>query len=140
MSWNQYVDRVMKAPGVTSAAILGKDTKVLSVWARSKNFSNDNARILKLVQDLPKFDVLQANGITLVEGFKYMTTVANESFVHARKDTQGVFAFDFRNGYIVLTYAPGADVGKISNATAGIAEYLKEELSRTTAATAATTA
>ncbi|PIA17468.1 Profilin/allergen [Coemansia reversa NRRL 1564] len=127
MSWNQYVDNIMKIPGVTSVAILGKDTKVLSVWARSKDFSNDNARVLKLVQDLPKFDVLQASGISLVEGFKYMTTVANESFVHARKENQGVFAFDFNSGYVVLTYAPGVDAGNVSNAVDVYIKHLRTQ-------------
>ncbi|KAJ2082150.1 profilin, required for normal timing of actin polymerization in response to thermal stress [Coemansia sp. RSA 988] len=126
MSWKGYIERFMSVPGVTSAAIVGKNVDALSVWAQSENFTADNARLLTLVKNLPSFDALHANGITLVEGCKYFTTVATPAFIHGRKDNHGVLIFDFYIGYAILVYAPGADVGKVTNGADKVVEYLRK--------------
>ncbi|KAJ1735098.1 profilin, required for normal timing of actin polymerization in response to thermal stress [Coemansia biformis] len=127
-SWDSYIVEILKIEGVTSAAILGKATDVLSVWASSKDFSTDTGCLLNVVKGFSDQDQLRANGIRLKDGAKYMTTVASDDFVHGKNTDGGVMLFNAGTGIIVVSYNNEAAPGNVSTTVAKLADYLKSVL------------
>ncbi|KAJ2714578.1 profilin, required for normal timing of actin polymerization in response to thermal stress [Coemansia spiralis] len=127
-SWDSYITEILKVEGVASAAILGKDTGELSVWARSDDFSTDDLSLLDVVKGFSDQDMLRAGGIRLRSDEKYMTTIATDDFVHGKKGDNGVMLFDAGTGIIAITYDATGVAGTISAGVARFADYLKTVL------------
>ncbi|KAJ2763294.1 Profilin [Coemansia nantahalensis] len=127
MSWPVYIEELLKTKGTVSAAIASSDTKALSVWAKSDNFSNDDALVLDALKGFASEKLLET-GIRLTKDVKYMTLNADKDRAHGRKGADGVMIFNAGKAVIIVTYGGDGIANEINPHIEKFAEHLKKTL------------
>ncbi|XP_042242902.1 profilin-like [Homarus americanus] len=123
MSWNTYVEDLIKTQSVTKVSICGQDGLP---WASSQDFcvSAQEVKTLALSFDNPAD--LHMKGM-IVGGTKYFFLSGTDEVLRAKKGTNGIIACKTKTGVIIAYYEDPIQAGQCAKEVERVADYLKSQ-------------
>ncbi|KAF9580915.1 profilin, required for normal timing of actin polymerization in response to thermal stress [Lunasporangiospora selenospora] len=85
MSWQSYLEKLIKTGKVSKAAIFGFDG---SVWAITPGYAPSTEEVKTLIENLSSLESQQAKGVVL-EGLKYTVFSYSDTSAYLRKGNTG---------------------------------------------------
>eukprot|EP00397_Hematodinium_sp_SG-2012_P062912 GEMP01085835.1.p1 GENE.GEMP01085835.1~~GEMP01085835.1.p1 ORF type:complete len:126 (+),score=13.46 GEMP01085835.1:78-455(+) len=121
MSWNTYVENLIKTQAVTKASICGQDG---SPWASSQDFCVSEQEVKTLVVSFDNNSELPMKGM-IIGGTKYFFLSGTDEVLRARKGNSGIIACKTKTGVIIAYYEDPIQAGQCAKEVESVAEYLK---------------